>query len=100
MQMVQGYNWEKNEPNMWPAMLFHGNVKAHVYKSASQNKKFCMSNMKYVKQVFNYKIYTPTQANIYDNKKAKYSYINVSANDDIKWKKADTNRWEFSDKFE
>lgn len=27
-------------------------------------------------------------------------YTNVSANDDIKWKNADTNRCELSDKFE
>lgn len=27
-------------------------------------------------------------------------YTNVSAKDDIKWKKAATNFWEFSDKFE
>jgi hypothetical protein len=31
---MQGYNWEENESNMWPAMLFHGNIKAHIYKSA------------------------------------------------------------------
>lgn len=29
-----------------------------------------------------------------------FPYTNVSANDDIKWKNAETNRWEFSDKFE
>lgn len=28
------------------------------------------------------------------------SYMNVSANDEIKWKNAATNLWEFSDKFE
>lgn len=35
-QMIQGYNREKNESNVWPAMLFHGNIKAHVYKSANE----------------------------------------------------------------
>lgn len=35
-----------------------------------------------------------------DSVKRNYSYTNVSANDDIKWKNADTNRWELSDKFE
>ena len=33
--MMQGYNWEKNESNMWPTMLLHGNIKAHIYKSAN-----------------------------------------------------------------
>ena len=37
--MTQGYNWEKDESNMRPTMLFHGNIKAHVYKSADQKKK-------------------------------------------------------------
>ena len=36
--MTQGYNWEKDESNMRPTMLFHGNIKAHVYKSADQKK--------------------------------------------------------------
>lgn len=35
LQMMKGYNWEENESNMWPAMLFHGNIKAHIYKSAN-----------------------------------------------------------------
>lgn len=38
--MMKGYNWEKNESNMWPAMLFHDDIKAHVYKAANQTKIF------------------------------------------------------------
>lgn len=32
--------------------------------------------------------------------KEELSYTNVSASDDIRWKKEETNRWEFFDKFE
>ena len=35
---MEGYNWEKNESNMWPAMFFHSDIKTHVYKSAKENK--------------------------------------------------------------
>lgn len=33
-------------------------------------------------------------------KKIYFSYTKVSANDEIKWKKAAAKRWEFADKFE
>lgn len=36
---MKGYNWEKDESNMWPAMLFHGDIEAHIYKTASPKKK-------------------------------------------------------------
>lgn len=33
-----GYNWEKYKTQMWPAMLFHRDIKSHVYKPAIENK--------------------------------------------------------------
>jgi hypothetical protein len=58
-------------------MLFHSNVKAHVYKSVRQ------------------KVFTHHLAVMFERTgkycKRNHSYINVSANDDINSKKAETN---------
>lgn len=31
---MEGYNWEKYESNMWPALAFHCNIKSHIYETA------------------------------------------------------------------
>lgn len=38
--LAEGYNWEKDEADVGPAMLFHGNIKTHVYKSVGQPNKW------------------------------------------------------------
>lgn len=40
MGKKKGYNGEEYKSNMRPAMLFHSNVKAHVYKSVMRQKVF------------------------------------------------------------
>ena len=84
----EGYNWKKDESNVGPAMLFHGNIKPHVNKSVG--KKVERGALEEVNKNL-------TLLNVNN---AMLPYTNVSANDDIRWKKADTNRWELSDKLE
>lgn len=36
---MKGYNREEDEANMGPAMLFHCNIKSHVYKPYKNKKR-------------------------------------------------------------
>ena len=85
----KGYNGEEYKSNMWPAMLLHSNIKAHVYKSVKHQTKgvhiLFRENVK-IKQG-KYRKWNPP-------------YKNVSAKDDINSKKAEANRWELCDKLE
>lgn len=83
----QGYNWKEDESNMRPAVLFHGNIKSHIYKSAKTDKNLGALTDDTTERTFTINRWV-------------IAYMNVSANDDIKWKNADTNFWDLSDKFE
>jgi hypothetical protein len=28
----EGYNWQKYEPNVWPALTLHRDIKSHIYE--------------------------------------------------------------------
>lgn len=74
---------------MWPAMLLHWNVKAHIDESVDHKDEIVHASFEvYVepKEGKHYKSYPP--------------YTKVSANDDINSKNEDTNLWVFCDKFE
>lgn len=79
---------------MRPAMLFHRNIKSHVYKPVNQFRKYRIHLM--VKE----ESQKSRSEDDEKNPKKKPSYTNVSANDDSKWKNDETNRCELSDRFE
>lgn len=38
-QLNQGYNREKDESKVRPAVLFHGNIKTHINKAANEKER-------------------------------------------------------------